>query len=132
MSAHATVIGHHHDIFKFGRNRSKARDPLDSGGANCFFARQVSVAFSKEDARRGREVTIDEAGKVNGYDVKWIKGRRGSGGWTVARAPPAGTDHVAAVKAEPQQLHCVGDAEMFRGALQLTPMRKGPGLRGAA
>ena len=47
-------------IFKFGRNRSKARDPLDSGGANCFFARQSSVAFSKEDARRGREVTIDE------------------------------------------------------------------------
>ena len=45
-------------------------------------------------------MTIDEAGKVNGYDVKWIKGRRGSGGWTVARAPRAGTDHVAAVKAD--------------------------------
>ena len=87
-------------VFKFGRNRSKSRDPLDSGGGNCFFVREVSVAFSKQDARRGREVAIDEAGKVNGYDVKWIKGRRGSGGWTVARAPPAGTDHVAAVKAE--------------------------------
>ncbi len=87
-------------LFKFGRNRSKSLEPLFSGGSHCFYVREATVAFSKEDARRRTEVVIDDGGKVNGYAVKWIKGRRGSGRWTAARAPSAGSDRVAAVKAE--------------------------------
>ena len=88
-------------LFKFGRNKNKNLEPLRSGGNRCFYVREVTVAFSKQDARRRTEVVIDEKGKVNGYAVKWIRARRGSGGKAIgARAPAAGDDYVAAVAAE--------------------------------
>ena len=36
-----------------------------------FFTRTVDVAFTKEDARKRTEVTIDHLGKVNEHEVNW-------------------------------------------------------------
>ena len=44
-----------------------------------------------------------------------------------------GAEHADGGDSQPQQfLHCVGEAEVWQGALELTPLRKGIGINGAA
>ena len=74
-------------LFGLGLSRNKSLKPLRSGGK--FFVRVVTVAFTREDARRQVEVTVDESGRVNGYEVMWVSGR-----------PSAGTVRILAVAAE--------------------------------
>ena len=74
-------------LFGLGLSRNKSLKPLRSGGK--FFVRVVTVAFTREDARRQVEVTVDESGQVNGYEVMWVSGR-----------PSAGTVRILAVAAE--------------------------------
>ena len=74
-------------LFGLGLSKNKSLKPLRSGGK--FFVREVTVAFTRHDVRRRVEVTVDEEGQVNGYEVMWVSER-----------PPAGTARIVAVAAE--------------------------------
>ena len=74
-------------LFGLGLSKNKSLKPLRSGGK--FFVREVTVAFTRQDVRRRVEVTVDEEGQVNGYEVMWVSER-----------PSAGTARIVAVAAE--------------------------------